>query len=231
MKLSTALGALNKGAWSGATAYIVADIVTSGGSSYICILAHTNHTPPNGTYWVVLAAAGSNGSNGSTGATGAPGPGVPTGGSTGDFLKKNSGTDFDTVWSSAPGGGGIGMFYTCESNGTVNTTTTIFGGPGSVSLSSTENQRQTIIPKSGTLSKFYIQTNAIQGNNTLVVTLRLNGVDTALVVTVPATSAAGVYSDLTHTVSATAGQLIGWKFTNNANDSQQNMGGISVLFE
>jgi hypothetical protein len=47
------------GAWSDATDYIVDDAVDSDGSSYICILDHTNHQPPNGTYWEVLAAAGS----------------------------------------------------------------------------------------------------------------------------------------------------------------------------
>jgi len=46
------------GAWSDATDYIVDDAVDSDGSSYICILDHTNHQPPNGTYWEVLAAAG-----------------------------------------------------------------------------------------------------------------------------------------------------------------------------
>jgi hypothetical protein len=46
------------GAWSGATAYVVDDAVDDLGSSYICILGHTNQQPPNGTYWEVLAAAG-----------------------------------------------------------------------------------------------------------------------------------------------------------------------------
>jgi len=44
------------GAWSGATAYVEGDAVSNGGSSYVCILGHTNQEPPNGTYWDVLAA-------------------------------------------------------------------------------------------------------------------------------------------------------------------------------
>jgi len=51
------------GAWSGATAYHVDDAVSLSGSSYVCILAHTNHTPPNATYWNVLAAAGAPGAS------------------------------------------------------------------------------------------------------------------------------------------------------------------------
>src|SRR5256885_10850288 len=38
-------------AWNGATAYVVGDLVVQGGGNYYCILAHTNHVPPNATYW------------------------------------------------------------------------------------------------------------------------------------------------------------------------------------
>lgn len=70
-----------KGAWSGATAYAAGDVVTLSGSSYACVLDHTNHTPPNTTYWQLLSsigatgAAGTNGTNGTNGATGATGAG------------------------------------------------------------------------------------------------------------------------------------------------------------
>jgi len=43
-------------------------------------------------------ATGPQGETGATGATGATGPGVATGGTTGQGLLKNSGTNFDTVW-------------------------------------------------------------------------------------------------------------------------------------
>jgi hypothetical protein len=39
-------------AWSGATAYVINDVVSSGGRWYRCILGHTNQVPPNVTYWV-----------------------------------------------------------------------------------------------------------------------------------------------------------------------------------
>ncbi|MDI3564942.1 hypothetical protein [Bradyrhizobium sp. Arg816] len=55
-----------KGAWSGATAYTVNDVVTLGGSSYACVLDHTNHTPPNATYWQLLASIGATGNTGPT---------------------------------------------------------------------------------------------------------------------------------------------------------------------
>jgi microcystin-dependent protein len=65
-----AKGAQWRGAWSGATAYVVDDIVQDGGSAYICILNHTNHQPPNGTYWQLVASKGDTGNTGATGAKG-----------------------------------------------------------------------------------------------------------------------------------------------------------------
>lgn len=41
-------------AWSNATAYVVGDLASLTGVVYYCILAHTNHTPPNATYWYPL---------------------------------------------------------------------------------------------------------------------------------------------------------------------------------
>lgn len=51
-------GLVWRGAWSGATAYVANDVVSLAGSAYVCILAHTNFTPPNATYWNLLAGAG-----------------------------------------------------------------------------------------------------------------------------------------------------------------------------
>ncbi|MCC7139766.1 MAG: hypothetical protein IT460_15190 [Planctomycetes bacterium] len=64
------------GAWSGAAAYVAGDAVSSGGSSYVCVLAHANHAPPNATYWALLASkgdAGDDGADGADGDDGAPG--------------------------------------------------------------------------------------------------------------------------------------------------------------
>ncbi|WP_439360714.1 SGNH/GDSL hydrolase family protein [Bradyrhizobium sp. DASA03007] len=42
--------------------------MTLSGSSYACVLDHTNHTPPNTTYWQLLASKGDTGATGPTGA-------------------------------------------------------------------------------------------------------------------------------------------------------------------
>ena len=56
-----------KGAYNNSTAYILDNIVTSGGSSYICILASTGNAVSNGTYWTQMSAVGANGTNGTNG--------------------------------------------------------------------------------------------------------------------------------------------------------------------
>lgn len=48
-----------QGAYSASTAYVVDDVVESGGSSYVCILATTGNAPPNATYWELMADGGS----------------------------------------------------------------------------------------------------------------------------------------------------------------------------
>ncbi|MDD4027022.1 MAG: hypothetical protein PHO75_02420 [Candidatus Shapirobacteria bacterium] len=55
---------LNKGTWSAATAYTIGDFVDLNGSSYVCIANNTNQTPPNATYWALLASKGDQGDPG-----------------------------------------------------------------------------------------------------------------------------------------------------------------------
>ena len=45
-----------KGAYAGGTAYVVDDVVSYSGSSYICKLASTGNLPTNGTYWDQMSA-------------------------------------------------------------------------------------------------------------------------------------------------------------------------------
>lgn len=73
MSTQKKLSELNKGAWSGATAYTVGDIVTLSGSSYICVANSTNNTPPNATYWALLSSKGDKGDKGDTGSQGIQG--------------------------------------------------------------------------------------------------------------------------------------------------------------
>ena len=47
-----------KGTYAGGTAYVVDDVVSYQGGSYICKLASTGNLPTNGTYWDTLAEGG-----------------------------------------------------------------------------------------------------------------------------------------------------------------------------
>jgi hypothetical protein len=76
----------------------------------------------------ILGLAGQEGKEGKTGPTGPTGPegakgangeGVPTGGTTGQYLKKKSNTNFDTEWAAGSGGGETELSYAAvESLGT-----------------------------------------------------------------------------------------------------------------
>lgn len=48
-------------AWSSTQTYAVGDVVTSGGTTYYCILTNTNQAPPNTTYWSTTATTCANG--------------------------------------------------------------------------------------------------------------------------------------------------------------------------
>ena len=52
-----------KGAYDGATSYTIDDVVSSGGNSYVCIAATTGNTPPNASYWELMAQAGTDGTD------------------------------------------------------------------------------------------------------------------------------------------------------------------------
>ena len=66
----------------------------------------TGPTGPSGADGAT-GATGPAGATGAAGATGPTGPGVPTGGTTGQVLAKNSGTDYDTHWVTGGGGGSV----------------------------------------------------------------------------------------------------------------------------
>ena len=50
-----------RGAYAGGTAYVVDDIVTDSGETFICILASTGNATSNATYWTKLAQKGTDG--------------------------------------------------------------------------------------------------------------------------------------------------------------------------
>jgi hypothetical protein len=101
------------------------------------------------------------------------------------------------------------------SSTTIPAATTQYATVGGGSATATENQRQTPIPRATTVRNLYFVTSAAQpGDGALTVTLRKNGVDTAVTLTVAAGAAAGTFSDLTHSVAFAAGDLLSIKLVN-----------------
>ena len=52
-----------QGAYNGATAYTVDDVVSYNGSSYICIANSTGNLPTDTSYFEQMSSAGTNGTN------------------------------------------------------------------------------------------------------------------------------------------------------------------------
>jgi len=116
------LGAIKfnwKGAYAGGTAYVVDDVVSYQGSSYVCILASTGNLPTDTTYWNVMAEGGDVATVLTTQGDilYRDGSGLQRlgAGTSGDFLK-TQGTGANPVWASA--GGGLQSMQVFTSSGT-----------------------------------------------------------------------------------------------------------------
>ncbi len=97
--------------------------------------------------------------------------------------------------------------------------------------SGTENQREFPLPVGGTAKNFYFTTTTAQsGTGSLVLTIRKNGADTAIVITIAAGSAAGQFSDTTNTESFAVGDTLSVKVTNNASVNSAAYNGASLAF-
>lgn len=59
--------------WISAKTYAVFEVATLNGTSYVAIAANTNQSPPNATYWQVLASKGDDGATGTPGTNGTNG--------------------------------------------------------------------------------------------------------------------------------------------------------------
>jgi hypothetical protein len=77
----------------------------------------------------------------------------------------------------------------------------------------TEQYTQYIFPTSGTLDKMYIKTDANAATSTLVTTLRINNVDTALATTLSAGNS--TQNNVSDVVPINAGDIASLKFVNN----------------
>ena len=107
-----------QGAYNGATAYAVDDVVSYNGSSYICKLASTGNLPTNTTYWDQMSSAGTDGTDLTTTLTtqgdivyrNASGLARLGAGVSGQFLK-TQGTGANPTWGDLSAEAGKYSFY------------------------------------------------------------------------------------------------------------------------
>ena len=83
-----------RGAWNSQLTYLRGDVVSQGGSSFVCIAAQSGQPPPSDA-WDLLAASGTPGEQGPQGAPGPQGPQGAAGQS--PTLSWGTGTDADRI--------------------------------------------------------------------------------------------------------------------------------------
>jgi hypothetical protein len=121
-----------------------------------------------------------------------------------------------------------GVLGTFLNGGTVPASTTHYTCPWKDVTNVTQNQFPW--PEGGVLSGMIIRIagGGQPASGSLVLTLVVNGSDTALVVTIAAGSAGGSYADNVNTVNLAAGDLVMWKIQNNATAASATLTGITM---
>ena len=155
------LGAIKfnwRGAYAGGTAYVVDDVVSYQGSSFVCILASTGNLPTDTTYWNVMAEGGDVATVLTTQGDilYRDGSGLQRlGAGTSGQVLQTGGTGANPSWTDA-GGGHLLAFYNDvdQTNETTSSTTYV-----------TTNSSITLTPAS-TSSRFFILLTFQGGNDT-----------------------------------------------------------------
>jgi len=106
----------------------------------------------------------------------------------------------------------------------------VFGNFSNIAGNASEVSRRLPMPNACTLSNFYLFTTTTQpASGSLVMTIRKNGVDTSLLITVAAGSVAGTYSNTANSATFVAGDLMSIRFNNNATAASAGIGAFSTL--
>jgi hypothetical protein len=92
--------------------------------------------------------------------------------------------------------------------------------------------REFTIPFGGTVKSLYVYTSNQQGSGgSLVITVMLNQVATALAITVPALGVAATRTNLTDTFTAVAGDRLAFRFINNHTNVSAVVVSVSFIIE
>jgi len=134
------------------------------------------------------------------------------------------------------GGGGGGTHKYSDvmvahgSNGTVAAGATNYLCPGIATISAVAIS--TNWPITGTAKRLTVRMNSAQpATGTLVFTVMIVGLDTSIVVTIPAGGTSGSYPDITHTEALVAGNSVRFKIVNNAAGPSGQIGSVTLELE
>lgn len=95
--------------------------------------------------------------------------------------------------------------------------------------STTEATRQCISPIDATMRNFFVRTAGTNpSDGALVATVRINGADTGMVVTIGAASAAGTFYDVTNSATISAGQTFGIRWVKSGASAGATIQGKSI---
>ena len=121
------------------------------------------------------------------------------------YVLTTHGVGMDPTWEEVNSlVGGVVLF---GDNGVTATTTTRYLSPGVSGGNALTSAISLVVPRDGTLQNLYIRHNFTNGNgNAIVYTVRINGVGSALTVSLASTTAVG--SDLVNTVFVNQGDTV-----------------------
>jgi hypothetical protein len=156
-----------------------------------------------------------------------------------DNIALTAGTDGQTLVTDSTVASGLKWankgFVLGESIGvTVAASSTVYGDfMGIATFNATETNRIFIMPTDGTVKKLYVRTITAQpASGNLELVFRVNGADTPLMVTIPATSPANTtFSDTTNSVTVSAGDRISMKVRNYATGASANVLNYTVFVQ
>jgi hypothetical protein len=153
---------------------------------------------------------------------------IPTASATNRGLLSSA--DWSTFNNKQNAGSGTSFLTGTFAGATVGASSTVYATLTGGTFSGTENARISIMPQACTLSRLYFATATTQpASGSLVLTLRKNNADTALVITIAAGSGANFFNNTANSVSFTAGQYASIKFQNNATATSAQAGAIAVM--
>ena len=124
--------------------------------------------------------------------------------------------------------GTIILGVTVNDTPVVNTTEFACPFSSATSLTSTEDDRQLVIPRGMTLHSLTVEHTNTQAVTVMVVTVKIDGADTTITVDIPL-GAAGFVQDLTNRVHINTGQEIGISFASQAGATNATIKSFTLL--